>query len=225
MPYCHFVNLKAATQTACLWVNRGALKRRRARTRLRSGSRWVQQHSPLLLLCANSLQLLQARQSPELLGRALQDQEDGAIYKERLSNLLSNSPGTATYGREFGGLGSHPLTADLAGLASCESSSSYAEFHCDASSLLDRQTTDGAHLHLGQLPARAVCRALQLPGEVPGHSLEEPSQQSPSWPLIEVVEIIRRASGLSFSKTPALSTSSCTVGLASQPVPVAPRVP
>ncbi|KAK9811026.1 hypothetical protein WJX73_007532 [Symbiochloris irregularis] len=152
---------------------------------------------------AASKRSFEAEEGEDETQKRVKDEEDGATCKERLSThwLLSTSPGAAS-GRDFGGLGSYPLTADLAGLASCESSSSYAEFHCDASSLLGDQLASQAK-HLQHVPqqtrataAQPVCRrALQLPGETSGHSPEESTTpQSSSWPLIEVVEIIRNLS-------------------------------
>ena len=122
----------------------------------------------------------------------MQDEEDRALCSERLSWILSNSP-RAT-GQDFGAVTSYALTADLAGLASSESSSSYVDFCCDESALQERQEksyqqpmscaalTAFAAAHASQ---SSLCSTLH-----PNDALASRSQQ-PSWPLPDLLEIIR----------------------------------
>lgn len=128
----------------------------------------------------------------------MQDEEDRALCNERLSWILSNSPHAGR--QDFGGVSSYALTADLAGLASSESSSSYADFCCDESSLQERhdkvqlQCASGATLTAAAArTSHTIVRTALQHGEAQGPSRTSGYQQQSRWPLSELLEIIRYA--------------------------------
>lgn len=129
----------------------------------------------------------------------LQDEEDRALCDERLNWISSTSPGAR--GHAFVGVTSYALTADLACLASSESSSSYADLCCDESAAHEGSAKSQSHAlsRAAAVTAATVARAPQASlqaacrHETSSDASRLYGHQPPCWPLADLLEILRYA--------------------------------